>query len=797
MAIEKSVFKFLSRLKTTPCIRSVAYVFLFVLMIFVNEAVCLSSKGTLTNQETGKPIAQATVTVGRFTTHTDAEGTFLIEGILQPGSYLLTATKDNHKDLSERIILAEGENIKNLKLQDTEQYSGDADIEYEVTITKPETGYAHVKAVFKKIYLNETIKMDMHYVSDKFISIASLSVVDEHGSPLDFELIKRKADLFYYDLFIENGFNDNIIIEYDIHYVSICHNGDESCYHAYIGQSYGVFENMNHILFTGASGYTPSYSKTAIRFFLPLGWVNINPWEQVGNYFVGVHDDIIYASSAVGRFELHRLLVNGYEMVVGIHENANQYAPHPLEWPVTIGTFKQGVIAANELSPYESRHSFAIGIPPLGPNEGAINSAYSPADNYPALFWNLCGMDDIRWYEHGWMLYIGEYIGEINLYFSGNYSKNLYQRVIQEAKDTYIGQVYGSKNDLPLPQLEFYFGSDQDKLAAKINKIKLFVYLLDHEIRKVTSGEKTITDALLYWRHHLGNEGYTNSEALNALNKSIGHDFSAFFDKYFFGNERFPVELDWDFSADHPKANAGPDQYVSEAQWVQLDASNCIDNKNEITAYQWIQINGPKVMLDDEASKNPKFIAPQVDHQTVQVDFELRIKYNGHLWDSDDVNHYVVESDDDNDGLSDNIENSTCTHPFNPDTDHDGINDGMEDKNKNGIVDHGETDPCKADTDGDGINDLTDQLPTNPKEWLDTDKDGIGNNSDSDDDNDGMPDSWEQLYGLNSLVDDSLLDKDKDGVSNIREYKCDTDPTNPESFPAAATPWIPLLLDAK
>ena len=129
--------------------------------------------------------------------------------------------------------------------------------------------------------------------------------------------------------------------------------------------------------------------------------------------------------------------------------------------------------------------------------------------------------------------------------------------------------------------------------------------------------------------------------------------------------------------------------------------------------------------------------------------------------------------------------------------DVDGINDGMEDKNKNGIVDHGETDPCKADTDGDGINDLTDQLPTNPKEWLDTDKDGIGNNSDSDDDNDGMPDSWEQLYGLNSLVDDSLLDKDKDGVSNIREYKCDTDPTNPESFPAAATPWIPLLLDAK
>jgi len=797
MTIGKCVLKFLSRLKTTPCVRSVAYVFLFVLLISANEAVCLSSRGILTNQETGKPIAQATVSVGSFTTHTDVEGAFLIEGILQPGSYLLTATKHNHKDLSERIILAEGENIKNLKLQDTGQYSGDADIEYEVTITKPETGYAHVKAVFKKIYINETVKMDMHYMSDKFISIESLSVVDEHGSSLDFELKTSKEDFLNYILSIKNGFNDNIIIEYDIHYVSICHNGDESCYHAYIGQSYGVFENMNHILFTGASGYYPNNRKTAVRFLLPSGWVNINPWKQEGNYFVGDHDDIIYAAPAAGRFELHRLLVNGYEMVVGIHENANQYVPHPLEWPLTIDTFKPGVMAANQLSPYESNHSFAIGIPPLGPNEGSINSAYSPADNFPALFWNLCGMDDIGWYEHGWMIYLGEYLGDINLYFSGVYSKNMYQREIQGAKDTYIREVYGSQNDLPLPQLEFYLGSDQDKLKAKINKIKLFIYLLDHEIRKVTSGEKTITDALLYWRHHLGNEGYTNSEVLNALNKAIGQDFTAFFAKYFFGSERFPVELDWDFSADHPKANAGPDQFVSEAQRVQLDASNCIDNNNEITAYEWRQINGPKVMLDDETSKNPTFVAPQVDHQTVQVDFELRIKYKGNLWDSDDVNHYVIESDDDNDGLSDNIENSTCTHPFNPDTDHDGINDGMEDKNKNGIVDRGETDPCKADTDGDGINDLTDQLPTNPKEWLDTDKDGIGNNSDNDDDNDGMPDSWEQLYGLNSLVDDSLLDKDKDGVSNIREFKCGTDPTNSESFPVAAMPWIPLLLDAQ
>ena len=685
-----------------------ANILLFVLVIMVNEAGCLSLKGTLTDHETGTPLAQASISAGLLHTRTDDGGGFLIDGIPDPGSYLLTATSDNYKDFSERIILAEEETIKLLELMPAGAYSGDAPIEYEITIKNPETGDGHVKAVFKKVYINEPVKMDMHYVSDKFISIENLSVVDEFGTSLEFSLAKNKQDLFYYELSINNGLNDDIILEYDIHYVSICHNGDESCYHAYIGQSYAVFENMNHILFTGASGYTPLGTRTAVRFFLPPGWVCISPWEQVGNYFIGNHEDIIYAAPAVGRFELHRLSIYDHEMVIGIHENANQYATNPEQWPVTIDTFKQAITAADKLTHFESRHSFAIGIPPLGPNEGAINSAYSPADNYPALFWNLCGMDDIRWYEHGWMRFLGEYFGDINLYFSGNYPKNKYQGLIQEEKDTYIEQVYDSPNDLPIPELEFYFGPDQDRLTAKTTKIKLFIYLLDHEIRRLTGGGETLTDALVYWRHNLGNEGYTNAEVVDKLNAAIGHDFTDFFAQYFFGNERYPVELDWDFSAAHPKANAGADQVVSESRPVQLDASGCIDNNNEITAYLWRQINGPTVILDDETSQNPTFITPRVDDQPVRVDFELAIKYKDILWDSDDVNILVIESDADNDGLSDNIENTTCTDPFNGDTDNDGISDGMEDKNKNGRRDSDETDPCKADTDGDGAQDGSD-----------------------------------------------------------------------------------------
>lgn len=63
-----------------------------------------------------------------------------------------------------------------------------------------------------------------------------------------------------------------------------------------------------------------------------------------------------------------------------------------------------------------------------------------------------------------------------------------------------------------------------------------------------------------------------------------------------------------------------------------------------------------------------------------------------------------------------------------------------------------------------------------------------------DTDDDGMPDWWEDLYGLNQNLKDASLDLDGDGFSNIREYKNNTMPNNPESHPTKGLPWLPLLL---
>lgn len=102
-----------------------------------------------------------------------------------------------------------------------------------------------------------------------------------------------------------------------------------------------------------------------------------------------------------------------------------------------------------------------------------------------------------------------------------------------------------------------------------------------------------------------------------------------------------------------------------------------------------------------------------------------------------------------------------------------------------------EPDPT-VDSDGDGVADILDAFPYDPGEWFDTDADGIGNNADTDDDNDGMPDTWEIEYGLDPLVNDASEDLDGDGISNADEY---ANNGNPAQAPGNQSPFGPELSD--
>ncbi|PKI17504.1 thrombospondin type 3 repeat-containing protein [Colwellia sp. 12G3] len=94
------------------------------------------------------------------------------------------------------------------------------------------------------------------------------------------------------------------------------------------------------------------------------------------------------------------------------------------------------------------------------------------------------------------------------------------------------------------------------------------------------------------------------------------------------------------------------------------------------------------------------------------------------------------------------------------------------------------------DTDGDGYDDAVDLFPTNPLEWIDTDLDGIGNNSDPDIDGDGLLNGYSSPFGFDNNDDGDLvinfydpfpnnhfewLDTDKDGLGNNEDTDDDND----------------------
>ncbi len=118
------------------------------------------------------------------------------------------------------------------------------------------------------------------------------------------------------------------------------------------------------------------------------------------------------------------------------------------------------------------------------------------------------------------------------------------------------------------------------------------------------------------------------------------------------------------------------------------------------------------------------------------------------------------DPDDDNDGVSDRRDAFPLVPEEWADKDGDLIGDNMDadddgdgvgdDSNKNGVPDHEE-----LDLDGDGVDRTRaipwDAFPLNPKEWRDTDGDGLGDNADPDDDGDGWPDAEERAAGTDPL----------------------------------------------
>lgn len=170
---------------------------------------------------------------------------------------------------------------------------------------------------------------------------------------------------------------------------------------------------------------------------------------------------------------------------------------------------------------------------------------------------------------------------------------------------------------------------------------------------------------------------------------------------------------------------------------------------------------------------------PKIDNTAFSSNALTSISYcqnNNGNWDNVIIEGITPLLDCDTDGVEDSLDAFPLDASESLDTDSDGIGNNTD-----------------ADDDGDGVEDSLDVFPLDPSETLDTDADGIGNNADTDDDNDGkndiddlyplnhlyhadsdsdnMPDAWELLFGLNpNDPTDNASDSDNDGIVALQEF---------------------------
>jgi hypothetical protein len=155
---------------------------------------------------------------------------------------------------------------------------------------------------------------------------------------------------------------------------------------------------------------------------------------------------------------------------------------------------------------------------------------------------------------------------------------------------------------------------------------------LSFEWVQVSGPAVTLSDPTSASPTFVAPEDVTNTEVVFELHVSDGTNASI---------DSVTVTINADDDA--PSADAGEDFAAEEGDTVTLSGSGSDAEDQELT-YEWVQVSGPQVTLDDPASDSPTFTAPEGVANT-DVAFELRVS-DGTNTSIDTVNVTINANDD-------------------------------------------------------------------------------------------------------------------------------------------------------
>jgi len=332
----------------------------------------------------------------------------------------------------------------------------------------------------------------------------------------------------------------------------------------YVGKDFGI--SLEHVLFL----LPEEEAKATVTFNLPEGWVGVMARERINQSSYQI-DGIStpYATRyegkhhqgfvAFGPFNLLERNFDGHKLVMAIHrdiEFQRELEENTLKlveyFQNVIGDYPADVLVAIIL-PAQAREIKGLGEL-VGMSEYASFFEVVP-DNRREMV-DVGIMRDFgyhipstwfgefkpapheekafSWFINPWRFYYGEK-AMVDVF---NFSEEEYKLSLYSNWKRYEEENEG-REILPIYE---------DSVLNNEKKIPLFGYTLNEEIKRVTNGEKSIDDVIRYMYENFALKGkeITSIAFLQVVNNVTNHDFTDFFDKYFYGTEKFPLIIEFE-----------------------------------------------------------------------------------------------------------------------------------------------------------------------------------------------------------------------------------------------------------